>query len=644
MAPCNPWKVFGYVSLLYYFYSIFGIQMSFLLVGSLVYLTDGLKDLTFAKRIIIRDCYWAFITMTRFVPKLMKNKKKSPNQLFSEVTQKHPNKKALIDAETGRSLSFNEIQIFVNKIGRVFNNSGYKPGDKIALFLGNELEYVPIWLGLNKVGIQVGKINYNLHGKSLEHCLSIVDYRAVICAPDFVKTLENISFHEKSVVEIFIFGEESFEGDYKDLNGLIKDEQDSTAVEGLDMNPNDFSILQYTSGSTGFPKAVAGKSGKFVKFCVFHEIMMTKSDDIVYNCLPLYHTTGGVLGMTPLFWKGCSTVIRKKFSASKFILDCIKYDVTWVGYVGELWKYLLSQPVRDTDRRHKIKYIHGNGLRKNLVPLVKGRFGIDRIGEIYGATEGNTGLLNLENVPGAVGFYYFLFPFLNQNCLVKADVETGEIIRDENGRAILCKPGEVGALIGIVKKGAEYNGYVNNEKETNKKLKSNLFKEGDSAFISGDLLVMDEYRNVFFVDRIGDTFRWRGENVATTEVENIMSSVVSTAEDVVVYPVPIPGEGGNAGMAYIREKENQQFSIKGVAQSLLEELPKYAIPMFIRVGRNLDQTGTFKYQKSALKKEKYDLKSCNKDDVIYVYDVTNKDYVILDAELQQNIEDGNMRF
>ncbi|XP_066923312.1 long-chain fatty acid transport protein 1-like [Clytia hemisphaerica] len=644
MAPCDPWKVFGYVSLLYYFYSILGIKMSFILVSSLVYFTDGLKDLAFAKRIIIRDCYWFFITLTRVVPNMLKNKEKSPNQFLSEKAEQLPNKKALIDAETGRSLTFNEIQNFINKIGRVFNKSGYKPGDKIALFLGNELEYVPIWLGLNKVGIKVGLINYNLQGKSLNHCLTLVEYKAVICAPELMTAIKNIGFHEKSGVEIFIFGDDSYEGDYKDLKELIIEQKDSAAIEGLDMKANDVCLLMYTSGSTGFPKAAKVKCGKFVKVCVSNEFVMTSPDDIVYNSLPLYHGTGGALAMSPLLYKGCTTVIRKKFSASKFILECIKYDVTWVGYVGELWKYLLSQPVRDTDRQHKIRMILGNGLRKNMAPLVKERFGINKIAELYGATEGNSVLLNVDNVPGAVGFYYFLFPFLNQNCLVKADVETGEIIRDENGRAILCKPGEVGALIGVINKILSYDGYVNNSSETNKKIAYNVFKEGDSAFKSGDLLVMDEYRNIYFADRIGDTFRWRGENVATTEVENIMSSVVSTAEDVVVYPVPIPGEGGNAGMAYIREKENQQFSIQGVAQSLLEELPKYAIPMFIRIGRNLDQTSTFKYQKSALKKEKYDLKSCNKDDVIYVYDVTKKDYVILDAELQENIENGNMRF
>ncbi|MEO0687717.1 MAG: long-chain-acyl-CoA synthetase, partial [Cyanobacteria bacterium J06649_11] len=316
----------------------------------------------------------------------------------------------------------------------------------------------------------------------------------------------------------------------------------------------------------------------------------------------------------------------------------------FAGYIGEIWKYLLSQPPKETDRKHKVKNVCGNGLRSNLVPVVKERFGVEKVHEFYGATEGNGGLVNLDNTPGAVGFLFQIFPFLNTCTLVKADPETGDLIRNENGYAIRCKANEVGTVVIPIKTMAEYYGYENNEKESNKKIARNVFKEGDAAFLSGDLLVMDEYHYVYFVDRIGDTFRWKSENVSTTEVENIMSSVVKSAEDVVVYPVPIPEESGNAGMAYIREKTDEKFSIEGLAKALLEELPKYAIPMFIRVGSSLDQTGTFKYQKSALKKENYDFESYDVKDSVYVYDVTKKDYVTLDSEVLDKIKNQEMRF
>ena len=640
---CNPWKVFGYVSLLYFFYNLFGFVVSGLLVASLIHFTHGLKDLKYAKKIIIRDVTGLVIFLTKFVPMLKAlSKEKSVNSILLKIARKNPNKNALIEAETGRCLTFKEVEVFINKIGHVFKKAGFEPGDKVALFMGNELEYVPIWLGLNRIGITVGLINCNLYGKSLEHCLSVTEFKSVICSPNLKHFLDNIDIADKT---IYVFGEiESTEKTHQNLNELIEAESDSSPIEEYIFGEDECLLYMYTSGSTGKPKAARIIDSKVKLIISFNAFTPLISDDVIYVFLPLYHGTGGLLLMGKWFHLGCTTVIRKKFSASNFIGDCIKYDVTFTGYVGEVWKYLLSLPPSSNDRNHKIKAIMGNGLRSNLATQVTKRFGIRKIVEFYGATEGNSGLVNLDSTPGAVGFYFQLFPFLNKNCLVKADVETGELIRDENGQAILCKPFETGTFISLISNKAKYCGYENNEKESNKKIARNVFSEGDAAFLSGDLLVMDEYHYVYFVDRIGDTFRWKSENVSTTEVENIMFSVVKSAEDVVVYPVPIPGESGNAGMAYIREKPDEKFSTEGLAKALLLELPKYAIPMFIRVGSNLDQTGTFKYQKSALKKQNYDLESYDVKDSVYVYDVTKKDYAVLDTDIINRIKNEKMKF
>ena len=638
---CNPWKVFGYVSLLYFFYNLFGFTLSTLLVASLIHFTDGLKDLKYAKKIIIRDIGALIIFLTKFVPTRKALAKESLNAVFLKSARKNPNKKALIEGETGRSMTFKEVEEFINKLGHVFKKAGYKPGDKVALFMGNEIEYVPIWMGLKQIGVGAGLINCNLYGKSLEHCLTVTEFKGVICSPNLKHFLDNINISEKMTV--YVFGEaESTVGSHENLEELIKDESNSGQPEEYISGEDECIQYLYTSGSTGKPKAARVTEPKMKLILSFTAFTELNSDDVIYIVLPLYHGTGGLLLMGAFFLYGSTTVIRKKFSASNFFGDCIKYDVTFTGYVGEVWKYLLAQPPSSNDRNHKIKSIMGNGLRSSLAPEVTKRFGIKKIFEFYGASEGNSGLINLDSTPGAVGFYFKLFPFVNMNCLVRADVETGELIRDENGRAILCKPFEKGTFISVITNKTKYCGYENNEKESERKIARNVFKEGDAAFLSGDLLVMDEYHYVYFVDRIGDTFRWKSENVSTTEVENIMSSVVKSAEDVVVYPVPIPGESGNAGMAYIREKTDEKFSIEGLAKALLEELPKYAIPMFIRVGSSLDQTGTFKYQKSVLKKENYDLKSV--EDSVYVYDVTKKDYIMLDSEILTKIKNEEMKF
>ena len=642
---CNPWKVFGYVSLLYFFYNLFGFVVSGLLVASLIHFTHGLKDLKYAKKIITRDVSCLWFLCSKMIPKTIQNLKKSPYQIFLETKKKHPTKKALIAAETGRYLTFKDIEVFINKIGHVFKKAGFEPGDKVALFMGNELEYVPIWIGLNRIGITVGLINCNLHGKSLEHCLKVVDFKGIICTSNLKPILDDIGFGKKPGTPIYVLDGEHKDSTTKNLTFLMKEEDENEALEEHQFGKRDTTLLIYTSGSTGKPKAAKLVNEKIIKSLVGCGLLPNlDEDDVCYNFLPLYHAGGGLFFIAPLIYVGCTTVIKKKFSASNFFTDCIKYDVTYAGYIGEIWKYLLSQPPKDTDRKHKVKTVLGNGLRSNLVSLVKERFGLDKIIEAYGATEGNAALFNFDNTPGAVGFFFQLFPFMNTGCLVKADVETGELVRDEKGLVIRCKPFETGTFVAPINKQSQFYGYENNEKESNKKIARNVFSEGDAAFLSGDLLVMDEYHYVYFVDRIGDTFRWKGENVSTTEVENIMSSVVKSAEDVVVYPVPIPGESGNAGMAYIREKPDEKFSTEGLAKALLVELPKYAIPMFIRVGSNLDQTGTFKYQKSALKKQNYDLESYDVKDSVYVYDITKKDYVVLDSEILDQIKNEEIRF
>ena len=641
---CNPWKVFGYVSLLYFFYNLFGFVVSGLLVASLIHFTHGLKDLKYAKKIIIRDLSCLWLLGAKVIPNTIQSGDKSYFQMFLETAKKYPTKKALIEAETGRYLTFKEVEVFINKIGHVFKKAGFEPGNKVALFMGNELEYVPIWLGLNRIGITVGLINCNLHGKSLEHSLTVVEFKGIICTSNLKPILDDIGFGQKPGIPIYTLDGKNKDSTTKNLPSLMEKEDGDESLKEEKMGLKDTSLFIYTSGSTGRPKAAKVVNGKIKEGLVkASAILNINPDDVCYNCLPMYHSSGGLILIAPLLYLGCTMVIRKKFSASSFFTDCIKYDVTYLGYIGEIWKYLLSQPPKDTDRKHKVKTVIGNGLRSNLVSLVNERFGIYKILEFYGATEGNAGLVNFDNTPGAVGFLFRLFPFLNPGFLVKADVETGELIRDGNGRAIRCKPNEVGTFVISINKRAQYHGYANNEKESNKKIARNVFSEGDAAFLSGDLLVMDEYHYVYFVDRIGDTFRWKSENVSTTEVENIMSSVVKSAEDVVVYPVPIPGESGNAGMAYIREKPDEKFSTEDLAKALLVELPKYAIPMFIRVGSNLDQTGTFKYQKSALKKQNYDLESYDVKDSVYVYDVIKKDYVMLDSEILDKIKNQEMK-
>jgi len=599
-----------------------------------------------------RDFQMGWFIMRNLAPGAKIAKTKTILDIFSDTVRKFPSKKALISVETGRSLTFLDVKSYIVRVSSVFYKAGYKKGDQVALFMENDLEYVPLWMGLATIGVVASLINFNLQNKSLEHCLNITKFKAIICHKKLLKNLSNIELNNKSSIEIFILDqggnlEETVPSSTKNLSQLISEDRSYASPDIGPVGSEEPFMYIYTSGSTGKPKPALLSGFKIVSnLSALTAIPRLKSNDIVYSYLPMYHASGGLGNMAPMIIKGCTTVVRKKFSASCFISDCVAHDCTFAGYIGEVWRYLLSQPEREIDKKHKIHTTMGNGLRAQLWGKVKERFGIKNIIEVYGATEGNIYHFNFDQTPGAVGFLFHYLPFLNTTYIVKVDVETGKLMRDKNGRGILCAPGEVGTAIGVIKRKHKlYRGYKDNEKATKSKIAKDVIREGDLVFLSGDLLVRDEYNYLYFVDRIGDTFRWKGENVSTTEVENILSSIVSkSADDVVVYPVNVPGNEGNAGMAFVRERHSGDFTIQGVAKALLEQLPRYAIPMFIKIGLEIEQTNTFKYQKTSLKNQGYELKFCAKTEKIYVFNVTKMDYVILDEHLLAEIKNCKMRF
>ena len=633
--------LYSFIGLLY---SLFATCVTFLAIG-------GYKDVNFIWIVARRDLKMGWFLIRYLAPLSRTAKSRTLVQIFSATADEFPAKKALISAETGRFLTFRDAENIVNGVSRVFHKAGFKKGDQVAMFMENDLEYVPIWLGLSRIGIVPSLINFNLQNKSLQHSLNIGNFKAIICHQHLQKTLDEIDIDNKDSIQIFTIGENENSGSdnssAKNLIQLMTDEKSALLPEENPVGLEEPYMHIYTSGSTGQPKAAVLSRFKILSnMSALKTIPRVNSNDIVYDYLPMYHASGGLGIIAPMIMEGCTTVIRKKFSASSFITDCATHDVTFTGYIGEIWRYLLAQPVRETDKKHKLHTTMGNGLRGPLWVKVKERFGIANIIEVYGATEGNIYHFNFDQTPGAVGHLFYLFPFLNTTNIVKVDTETGELIRDENGRGIPCAPGEVGTAIGVIKKkNAYYNGYKNNEKATKSKIAKDVLREGDLVFLSGDLLMRDEHNYMYFVDRIGDTFRWKGENVSTTEVENIFTSVASTtAEDVIVYPVSVPGCEGNAGMAFVRESGNGDFIIKGIASSLLSQLPKYAIPMFIKVGLDIDQTGTFKYQKTTLKKQGYDLEFCSNSERIYVYDVKRGDYIILNEAVLADIKNCQMKF
>jgi fatty-acyl-CoA synthase len=428
--------------------------------------------------------------------------------------------------------------------------------------------------------------------------------------------------------------------DLADLDAaLVK--QSSAAVDPAlrrGLRAGDGLFLIYTSGTTGLPKAARISHTKAIVTGggSMHAQGLTSSDR-TYCCLPLYHSAGGMMAAGAALLSGGTLVISRKFSAKRFWSDCAQHDVTSFQYIGELCRYLLNSPPHPDERRHRIRCVIGNGLRPEIWTAFQKRFAIPRIIEFYGATEGNMALINLPGRVGAVGqLPHFLRKLIGIE-LVRFDVEAEEIVRGADGFCERADFGEPGEAIIKISKTSRFEGYTNPE-ATEKKILRNAFAKGDAYFRTGDLLRLDSEGFFYFVDRIGDTFRWKGENVATSEVTQVLA-VQPGVEEVNVYGVSVPGSEGRAGMAAIVTGEG--FDLEALGRHVVAELAPYARPLFLRILPQMEITGTFKHRKVDLVREGFD--PSRLPDPLYFLDPKEDVYVRLDAATFEGIASGEIR-
>jgi fatty-acyl-CoA synthase len=374
----------------------------------------------------------------------------------------------------------------------------------------------------------------------------------------------------------------------------------------------------------------------------FAGVMDTRPTDRMYDCLPLYHTAGGVVATGALLVKGGSVVIRDKFSAREFWDDVVRWDCTCFQYIGELCRYLVNSPPSPKEREHHLRLACGNGLRPDVWPQFKRRFQIPQIIEFYAATEGNVSLFNFDGKEGAVGRLPWWIAARFPTKIVRFDPESQQPVRDGRGFCIECEVDEPGEVIGKIMKdasrpGQRFEGYAN-ETETNRKIMHDVFKKGDVWFRTGDLMRKDKNGYFYFVDRIGDTFRWKGENVSTTEVEEAVGRFDGVLETN-VYGVQISGHEGRAGMAAIVAKDN--LNLTALHDYIAQQLPEYARPVFLRIRKDNDVTSTFKQKKINLVKEGFD--PGRTADPIYFNDPQRKAFVRIDPALYERINSGELR-
>lgn len=548
-------------------------------------------------------------------------------------------------ALTGRetSLSYRELAESVNRYARWALEQGLAPGDVVCLLMPNCPDYLAIWLGLTRVGAVVSLLNTNLSGELLAHSINIVAPRYVIVGTKLSRAMRTARPHIDGDVRCWIHGA----GGDDDLPRI---DHAVASLSGAKLSDIDFptpglddrALYIYTSGTTGLPKAANVSHLRLMQWSHwFAGLMNTQPSDRMYNCLPLYHSVGGVVATGATLVGGGTVVLRERFSASDFWKDVVEERCTLFQYIGELCRYLLASPRQPCETQHSLRLCCGNGLRPDVWEAFRERFRIPQILEYYAATEGSFSLYNCEGRPGAIGR---IPPFLSHRtpvALVRFDPATGLPLRDESNFCIRCGANEVGEAIGQIgnasKQGGRFEGYAD-AAASEKKILRDVFAHGDTWYRTGDLMRKDEQGFFYFVDRVGDTYRWKGENVSTGEVTAVITGCRGVTE-AAVYGVTVAGADGRAGMAAL--VVDSEFDLAAFREQLATRLPDYARPLFLRIVPGIELTGTFKLRKQELAAEGYDLTRVR--DTLYLEDRQQRAYVPLDETLYALLQAGKVR-
>ncbi len=540
-----------------------------------------------------------------------------------------------------RTLTYAELDALANRYANWAKARGIKRGETVALFMQNRPEYLAVWIGMSKVGITTALINNQIVGPALVHCLDLSGAAHLIADRETAAAFEAVRAELPRPMTDWIAGGGATRPDRdldRTLRGVSPLRPDGlTARSGI--RGRDVALYIYTSGTTGMPKAAKVTHMRAQLYMRgFAAATEARPEDRIYIALPLYHATGGLCAVGAALLNGAAIVLKRKFSATQFWDDIASERCTMFVYIGELCRYLVNQPEHPEERTHKLKLAFGNGLRPDVWERMQQRFRIPRIVEFYGATEGNVSLINFDGKPGAVGRVPGYVRSRFNVRLIKLDEETGQPMRQPNGLAIECRPGEIGECIGEIGKQARmhYVGYAD-KAATGAKVATDVFKKGDAWFRTGDLMTQDSDGYFYFMDRIGDTFRWKGENVSTTEVAGQVSLAPGVLE-ANVYGVEVPGVEGKAGMAAMVVGED--FDPVTFAEHVDRCLPPYARPVFLRILPQIDTTGTFKHRKVELAREGFDRSKTKSP--LYVR-LPDKGYVKLTPGVHAKIAEGQVR-
>ena len=543
----------------------------------------------------------------------------------------------------GQSLTWTELNAKANRCSSALREQGLVAGDAVSLIMENRIEFLTSLIALNKLGAITALINTNLTGSPLIHCIKITKSKMCIFGEERMQEIADVkSDPGLECIKNWLFVTDAG----KQLcpawaTNLEEGAEDDTNPAQTNQNTlADVALYMYTSGTTGLPKASVITNRRFLLSSAlsYKAGIKCKENDCIYLCLPLYHGTGLFLGAGAAFSTGACMFIRRKFSGSNFLHEVREHRATCFIYIGELCRYLLNVPAQADDHNTPLTRMMGNGLRPDVWHEFKSRFGVERIAEFYGSSEGNVAFINMLNKDCTVGSTSVPI------ALVKYDVDADEIVTDENGHCVLVAGGEPGLLLGKITEKTTFEGYTSKE-DTEKKILRDVFEIEDAWFNTGDLMKTVDVgfslglAHFQFVDRVGDTFRWKSENVSTNEVGEIINA--HTQVDFCnIYGVEIPKADGRAGMASLVLTEGlDTLDVESFSNHVKEHLPAYARPVFLRIQSEMDTTGTFKMVKGELRKEGYDLDQVNEP--LFVLKPRSDIYVRLTADFAAILKAGD---
>ncbi|MQA60565.1 MAG: long-chain-acyl-CoA synthetase [Actinophytocola sp.] len=524
--------------------------------------------------------------------------KESIGHVFQQAAGRHPGRAFIRFEDT--ELTYGEANAQVNRYAAVLAQHGAGDGSVVGVLSSNRPETMLVALAAVKLGAIAGMLNYNQRGDVLNHSQHLLDSTVFVVGAECEDALASLPDGELRGTVIGLANEGATLPGHPDLDELAANASEEDPPQCARITADAKAFYIFTSGTTGMPKASTMSHLRWLKSMTGLGGLgvRLKPADTLYCCLPLYHNNALTVSLSSVLASGATLAIGRSFSASRFWDDVARTRSTAFCYIGELCRYLLNQPVREAEKHNKVRVVVGNGLRPELWHEFTERFGIERVAEFYGASECNLAFVNALNIDRTAGICPLPF------AIVDYDPATEQPRRDAKGKLRKVRTGEVGLLITKVTNRAPFDGYTDPD-ATERKLLRGAFRSGDCWFNTGDLVRKQGFNHVAFADRLGDTFRWKGENVATTEVEAALGEHPAV-EQAVVYGVGVPGTDGKAGMAAIKLADDAAFDGAAVAQHLVKHLPSYAVPLFLRVTDEIEQTSTFKSRKVDLRDEGYD--------------------------------------